>query len=123
MALVTTRSSTIFIATGESTQVFHSVNEVPRLLRRRLNETTQSTSSATILIADKRGREELVRALQGEPSRVHCRLADTIRARQSERAALQRRQISVRYVRRCLELLVPLAIATSLWFLVDVHFQ
>lgn len=123
MALVTARSSTIFIATSESTQVFRSVNEVPRSLRRKLNETTQSASSATILIADKRGREELVRALQGEPSSVHCRLADTIRARQSEKAALQRRQISRRYLRRCLELLVPLAVATSLWFLVDVHFQ
>lgn len=122
MAVVTAKSSTIFIATSESTQVYHSVNEVPAQLRRRLRETTQSPSSATILIADKRGREELIRALQGEPSSVKCRLAETIRLRQSEKAALQKQQIYRRSARRWLELLLPVAIGASLWFLVDIHF-
>src|SRR5205823_5123778 len=59
-----------------------SVSEVPPPLRQKLQETTRSTNSATILIADRQGREELVRALQGEPSSVQCRLAETIRAKQ-----------------------------------------
>ena len=122
MALLTTRSSTIFIATGDSTQVYHSVNDVPGPLRRKLHETTQSPSSATILIADKRGRQELVRALQGEPSNVQCRLADTIRTRQQEKAALRKRYSSRKLARRWLELLLPIAVGASLWFLVDAHF-
>src|SRR3954454_24780030 len=83
MADLTAKRSTIFIAAGKGIQVFHSVSEVPPPLRRKLQETTRSTNSATILIADRQGREELVRALQGEPSSVQCRLAQTLRARQA----------------------------------------
>ena len=102
MALVLSKSSTIFIGTSESTQVYRSLSEIPAPLRRRLRETTQSPTSATILIADKRGREELIRALQGEPSHVQCRLADTIRSKQAEKTALQRGSLSRRTARRWL---------------------
>src|SRR4051795_1991740 len=85
MADLTAKRSTIFIAAGKGIQVFHSVSEVPAPLRRKLQETTRSTNSATILIADRQGREELVRALQGEPSSVQCRLAETLRAKQQAR--------------------------------------
>lgn len=122
MALVTAKSATIFIGTAGSTKVYHSVSDVPAPLRRRLHETTQSPTSATILIADKRGREELIRALQGEPSNVQCRLAETIRIRHSEKAAIQKQSSSRKSARRWLELLVPVAIGASLWFLVDAHF-
>src|SRR3954452_10715006 len=85
MVLLTAKSSTILIASGnEETKVFHSIDQVPPELRARLQETTRGLNSATILIADKRGREELVRALQGQPSHVQCRLADAIRSRQNE---------------------------------------
>src|SRR4051794_24667783 len=86
MALLTAKRSTIFIADAKGIQVFSSVSEVPLPLRRKLQETTRSTNSATILIADRQGREELVRALQGEPSSVQCRLAETLRARQTRPA-------------------------------------
>lgn len=122
MALVTAKSSTIFIGTKDSTQIYHSVEEVPATLRRRLKETTQSPTSATILIADKRGRDELIRALQGEPSDVQCRLADTLRSRSTERSARERLQTQRKSVRRWLEFLLPAAIGVSLWFLVDAHF-
>ncbi len=83
MAQLTAKRSTIFIADGSGIKVFHSVSEVPAPLRRKLHESTRSSNSATILIADRQGREELVRALQGEPSNVQCRLAETLRARQT----------------------------------------
>lgn len=123
MALLTARSSTIFIATGEGTKVFRSVEDVPPVLRQKLQESTRSLNAATILIADKRGREELVRALQGEPSEVKCRLVDTIRTRQSESIALQRRRSGGnRIVRKWLEFLLPVAIGASLWLLIESHF-
>jgi hypothetical protein len=122
MALLTARSATIFIATGDKTRVFRSVEEVPPALRQKLQESTRSLNAATILIADKRGREELVRALQGEPSEVKCRLAETIRTRQSENVALQRRRVGVRPFRKWLEFLLPVVIGASLWFFIESHF-
>src|SRR5436309_6921668 len=86
MAQLTAKRSTIFIADAKGIKVFNSVNEIPLPLRRKLQESTRSTNSATILIADRHGREELVRALQGEPSSVQCRLAETLRAKQTRPA-------------------------------------
>ena len=65
MAQLTARSSTIFIATGRETRVYRSVEDVPPELRQKLVSCTRGINSATILIADKHGREELVRSLQG----------------------------------------------------------
>lgn len=65
MEQVTIRSSTIFVAEGERTSVYRSLDEVPPELRRRIAETTAGQNSATILIADRRGRRELERAMNG----------------------------------------------------------
>ena len=113
MTRLTARSSTIFIATSEKTRVFRSIAEIPPDLRRQLNDSTQGLNSATILIADKRGREELVRAIQGRPTDVRCRLADTIRAREQGRS--QQRHRIPPTLRHWLELLLPVAIGASLW--------
>jgi len=121
MAQLTARSSTIFIATGEETRVYRSVDDVPPPLRRKLTECTRGMNSATILIADKRGREELVRALQGRPSEVQCRLVDSIRSRQPDAAEPQKRQ-RLLSLRAWLELLLPVAVGISLWFFVESHF-
>jgi hypothetical protein len=58
------KTSTIRISAGEIDAVYRSVKEVPAALRRRLLRSTNSVNSATILIADRRGRRELVRAIQ-----------------------------------------------------------
>ena len=79
MAQLTARTSTIFIATSDDTRVYRSVDDVPLPLRQKLLECTRGMNSATILIADKQGREELVRALQGRPSEVQCRLVENDR--------------------------------------------
>jgi hypothetical protein len=129
MTRLTAKTSTIFIATGNDTKVYRSVEEVPANLRRKLLESTQGLNSATILIADKRGREELVRALQGRPSDLECRIVENIRSRKKEAAAkpavtlLQRFHWSrLNSVRTWLELLVPIAVGASLWFFIESHF-
>ncbi len=78
MHRLTVKTSTIFIAKGGKTQVYHSVNEVPPRLRKELEESTNSFNSATILIADRRGREEILRALNGLPSGLRSRLASSL---------------------------------------------
>jgi hypothetical protein len=78
MHRVTLKTSTIFIAAGARTRVYRSVEEVPALLRKKLEASTNSLNSATILIADRRGREEIIRALQGLPTPVRSRLASSL---------------------------------------------
>ena len=124
MEKLTARSSTIFIATGEATRVYRSVREVPPELRRRLEKSTSGTNSATILIADKRGREELGRALQGLPSEVQSRLANTLRTTHKRKSAAgthaPRRRWRPR-PRLWLELLAPVGVGVIVWFLTSTH--
>ena len=124
MEVMTAKSSTIFIAAaGSKTRVYRSVDDVPVALRRKLKDSTSGTNSATILIADKRGREELVRALQGQPSQVQCRLAETIRSRQvSDVTVDKEKQPFSGTLKTWLELLLPLAIGAVLWFFIESRF-
>jgi hypothetical protein len=121
MTRQTTRSSTIFIATGDETRVFRSVQEVPPELRRKLVESTRGMNSATILIADKKGREELVRALQGRRSEVQSRLVDTMRSKRPQPSTAPNKRTGIRSIRTWLEFLLPVIIGASLWFLIDSH--
>ncbi len=107
MASVTARSATIFIATGDKTNVYRSVEDVPPELRRKLVETTSGINSATILIADKRGREELVRALQGGRSEIKCRLVETMRSKQTQAGQQPSRFAALRSPWAWLEFLLP----------------
>ncbi|MGA8026123.1 MAG: hypothetical protein WB992_03195 [Bryobacteraceae bacterium] len=122
MARLTAKTSTIFIATREETHVYRSVEEIPPALRRKLQESTRGMNSATILIADKRGRTELVRALQGQPSDVQCRLADSIRSSRQTQEQPKRKPRLFLSLRTWLELLLPVAVGASLWFFIDSHF-
>jgi prophage DNA circulation protein len=121
MAQLTARTSTIFIATEKKTRVYRSVEEVPLLLRRKLLDATRGINSATILIADKQGREELVRALQGRPSEVQCRLVDNIRSRQTEAATPSKVPTSLLSLRAWLELLLPVAAGATLWYILQIR--
>jgi hypothetical protein len=74
METLTVKSSTIFISIGKRTKIYRSFDDVPPTLRKRLEQSTSGMNSATILIADRNGREELVRSIQGLPSGVQTRV-------------------------------------------------
>jgi hypothetical protein len=122
---VTVKTSTIFIAKGGRTRVFRSVDDVPPRLRKELEASTNSFNSATILIADRRGREEIVRALNGMPSSLRTRLASSLapkRAAGSAEAAPDAAQPSPQYARAMLflrrnwvEILLPGAVGVIVW--------
>src|SRR3954464_7017744 len=78
MQRVTLKTSTIFISKGDRTRVYHSVGEIPQGLRKELENSTNGFNSATILIADRRGREEVRRALKGMPSALRSRFAPSL---------------------------------------------
>lgn len=67
------KSSTILISAGETDAVYRSVKEVPAPLRRKLLKSTNGLNSATILIADRRGRQEIARAIQNLPTSLQRR--------------------------------------------------
>ncbi len=70
----TVRSSTIFVAEGDRTEVFRSMDDVPVDTRERLLKSTSGAGAATIFIANKGGRRELARRLKGLPSRIRTRM-------------------------------------------------
>ncbi|MBL8237114.1 MAG: hypothetical protein JNM66_06835 [Bryobacterales bacterium] len=68
MEIQTFRTSTILIATDGTTRVYKSRAEMSPDLRRDMQRTLNSSMAATILIADQKGRDEILKLLRGEPS-------------------------------------------------------
>lgn len=120
MHRVTVKTSTIFIAKRGQTQVYRSVGEIPAKLRKELEESTNSFNSATILIADRRGREEIVKALNGMPSTLRSRLANSLAPRpvgeRASDASVSKAAPIMRFMRRnWLEITLPAAVALIVW--------
>lgn len=62
------QTSIVVISAGGDDLVFRTVDEVPSRLRTKLLRSTNGSNSATILIADRRGRKQVARALRSLPS-------------------------------------------------------
>src|SRR5215470_17535076 len=72
------QTSTVLISVGGADHVFRSVEEVPTALRSRLLKSTNGANSATILIADQRGRREIAKAMRNLPGPTQRRLVHSI---------------------------------------------
>jgi hypothetical protein len=72
------QTSTVLISSGGADLVYRSVQEVPQPLRHKLLKSTNSSNSATILIADRRGRQEIARAMRSLPGPVQRRLMQAV---------------------------------------------
>jgi hypothetical protein len=115
MSRVTLKSSTIFISVGDKTEVYRSVADVPPSLRKKLEQSTNGINSATILIADRKGKEEIVRAIRGLPSNLRSKLSTPLR---EEAAHAERKGIPwARLGQEWAEFLVPAAIGVAVWLL------
>ncbi len=57
------RTSAVLISVDGEERFYHSVQEVPERLRKRLMDTTAGDNSGTIVIADRAGKEQLTQAL------------------------------------------------------------
>jgi predicted amidophosphoribosyltransferase len=76
----TFQSSTVLISAAGSDGVYRSVEDVPPQLRTQLLKSTNGANSATILIADRRGRREIARMMRKLPSARQRRLANSLLA-------------------------------------------
>jgi hypothetical protein len=74
----TFQTSTVLISTVAEEHVFRTVDDVPPRLRTRLLKSTNGGNSATILIADRRGRSEIARALRKLPSPAQRKLRRSV---------------------------------------------
>ena len=68
------QTSTVLISTERADRVYRSVDEVPLRLRNRLLKTTNGANSATILIADRKGRKEIDKAMRKLPASSQRRM-------------------------------------------------
>jgi hypothetical protein len=68
------QTSTVLISSGGADLVYGSVDEVPVPLRNKLLKSTNGQNSATILIADRRGRQEVAKAVHALPGSAQKRL-------------------------------------------------
>jgi hypothetical protein len=57
----TIRTSSILIAAGRGFSVYRKLDEVPPQLRSKLVKSTAGANAGTVLIADRRGAQELLR--------------------------------------------------------------
>lgn len=64
----TFKRTTIYISLGSDTKVYDSPESIPHELRKKLMRSTRGMNSATILIADRGGRQEIQKILEGQPS-------------------------------------------------------
>jgi len=70
------QTSTVLISADGADLVYRSVDEVPAALRNRLLKSTNGNNSATILIADRRGRKEIPRLLRKPPGVAQRRMVN-----------------------------------------------
>ena len=83
------QTSTVLISTSGTERVFRSVDDVPAGLRTRLLKSTNGANSATILIADRRGRQEIAKAMRNLPGPVQKRWMQSLMATEAASTALE----------------------------------
>jgi hypothetical protein len=81
------QTSIVLISSGGEDLVFRSVDDVPARLRSKLLRSTNGSNSATILIADRRGRKQVAKALRAAPSPTQRRLMHNALTRRAASAA------------------------------------
>lgn len=72
------QTSAVIISEHGGNRVYQSMAAIPARLRTRLKESTNGENSAVILIADRRGREEITKALRSSVRAGHSLAAQSI---------------------------------------------
>jgi hypothetical protein len=123
----TLRTSTILIAVDGKMRLFRNRQEMPARLRERMRKALQSNDASTLLIADRRGRTEILKLLRGEPSALKPSNHGPLRARMdppAKKTTPAARGVELLpawlrpiWVRAAIALLVPAAIGAGFFAL------
>ena len=109
------------IATEGRTRVYKSRAEMKPEQRQALQRTMNSSLSATILIADQRGREEILKLLRGEHSALRGTGGTMRRRLRTAPAAVVRgslpRWAQSRWTRALIAFLIPAAVGAGFFAL------
>ena len=104
------QTSSVLISTSGKERVYRSVEEVPAALRTRLLKSTNGANSATILIADLRGRQEIAKAMRNLPGPTQRRWMQAILGAEAASTAMD--WLTPRRRRAILAMVVILTAAT-----------
>lgn len=121
MEIKTFRTSTILIATDGKPRLYKSRSEMTPELRRDLQRTLNSSMAATILIADQRGRDEILKLLRGEPSALRGTQGAMRKRLRPEPAPVVRASLPgwlrSRWTRALIAFLIPAAVGAGFYAL------
>jgi hypothetical protein len=109
------------IATDGKTRLYKSRSEMKPELRRSLQQTLNSSMAATILIADQRGRDEILKLLRGEESALRGASGTMRRRLRTDATAKVKTVLPVwlgnRWVRGLVAFLIPAAVGAGFYAL------
>ncbi|MCC6859657.1 MAG: hypothetical protein IT158_13895 [Bryobacterales bacterium] len=114
------KKSIVMIAAGRKKAVYGSVDEVPDDLRQTLLKSTRGLNSATILIADRHGRERIKRAIRDLPVGAQSRFSRLMPGAVAEEDPLTRSKVWAWTVRVSALTLAGMA-AALLWFVATLR--
>ena len=124
MGRTTIKTSTILVSDDRGIRVYPSRAEMPGRLRERLEQSLTGGMAATVLIADLRGREEILKTLRGEASALNEGVPGLVRRRSRETApplADGPVWLQSRAVRLLLAFGIPFLFGVSFWALLVFH--
>lgn len=120
----TIKTSTILVSDRQGLRVFPSRAEMPPQLRARLDQSLNSGMAATVLIADPRGRDEILKTLRGEVSALNDGIPGLARRRsqQSETTLVAGPAwLRSRLIRILIAFGIPLLFGLGFWALLVFH--
>jgi hypothetical protein len=124
MARTTIKTSTILVSDKKGLRVYPSRAEMPARDRERLEKSLTGGMAATVLIADPRGRDEILKTLRGEASALNDGIPGLVRrgTREPETALVSGPVwLQSRAVRLLLAFGVPLLFGAGFWALLAFH--
>lgn len=114
MSKLMQKVSTIVVGAGNTVRTYRSIDEMPPSVQQQMDRALSGENSATLLIADERGRQEILKSLRGQQTDLDSRLISALAARRKDQPAPRRWRLSTR---GWIEIGVLVLIGFVLWLL------
>jgi len=88
--------STIVVGSGNTVRTYRSAEEMPPAVQRQMDQALSGENSATLLIADERGRQEILKSLRGQETDLDSRLISALASRRKDQPAPRSWRLSTR---------------------------